>query len=117
MLYLYLSQTRSQSFILVTGLPVGKRLLHHHPSVPKQNFTNSHSIRNFSSSTLHRKILSPARSAWKTKAEMSPPSERLQTKPVITCLKTFLISYSLIFWVSLCFHQLCVSLRRLHLHS
>ncbi|KAK9963257.1 hypothetical protein ABG768_006456 [Culter alburnus] len=29
---------------------------------------------------------------------MSPPSERLQTKPVITCLKTFLISYSLIFW-------------------
>lgn len=32
---------------------------------------------------------------------MSPPSRRLQTKPVITCLKTFLISYSLIFWVSL----------------
>lgn len=31
---------------------------------------------------------------------MSPPSRRLQTKPVITCLKTFLISYSLIFWVS-----------------
>ncbi|XP_043983827.1 tetraspanin-7 [Gambusia affinis] len=29
---------------------------------------------------------------------MSPPSRRLQTKPVITCLKTFLISYSLIFW-------------------
>ncbi|XP_016100123.1 tetraspanin-6 [Sinocyclocheilus grahami] len=29
---------------------------------------------------------------------MSPPSARLQTKPVITCLKTFLISYSLIFW-------------------
>ncbi|KAM4621089.1 tetraspanin-6 [Polymixia lowei] len=29
---------------------------------------------------------------------MSPPSKRLQTKPVITCLKTFLISYSLIFW-------------------
>ncbi|KAJ3587500.1 hypothetical protein NHX12_011097 [Muraenolepis orangiensis] len=31
---------------------------------------------------------------------MSPPSRRLQTKPVITCLKTFLISYSLIFWVT-----------------
>lgn len=31
---------------------------------------------------------------------MSPPSARLQTKPVITCLKTFLISYSLIFWVT-----------------
>ncbi|MBN3309136.1 TSN7 protein, partial [Amia calva] len=29
---------------------------------------------------------------------MSSPSRRLQTKPVITCLKTFLISYSLIFW-------------------
>ncbi|KAM8909813.1 tetraspanin-6 [Spinachia spinachia] len=29
---------------------------------------------------------------------MSPPSRRLQTKPVITCLKTFLVSYSLIFW-------------------
>ncbi|XP_026187127.1 tetraspanin-6 [Mastacembelus armatus] len=29
---------------------------------------------------------------------MAPPSRRLQTKPVITCLKTFLISYSLIFW-------------------
>lgn len=29
---------------------------------------------------------------------MSPPSRRLQTKPVITCLKTFLISYSLVFW-------------------
>uniref|UniRef100_A0A3B3C7T9 Tetraspanin n=1 Tax=Oryzias melastigma TaxID=30732 RepID=A0A3B3C7T9_ORYME len=29
---------------------------------------------------------------------MSPPSRRLQTKPVITCLKTFLICYSLIFW-------------------
>ncbi|XP_014055245.1 tetraspanin-7 [Salmo salar] len=29
---------------------------------------------------------------------MSPPSRRLQTKPVITCLKTFLISYSVIFW-------------------
>ncbi|XP_026214405.1 tetraspanin-7 [Anabas testudineus] len=29
---------------------------------------------------------------------MSPSSRRLQTKPVITCLKTFLISYSLIFW-------------------
>lgn len=29
---------------------------------------------------------------------MSPPSRRLQTKPVITCLKIFLISYSLIFW-------------------
>ncbi|XP_013859812.1 tetraspanin-6 [Austrofundulus limnaeus] len=29
---------------------------------------------------------------------MSPPTRRLQTKPVITCLKTFLISYSLIFW-------------------
>ncbi|KAK6480337.1 tetraspanin-7-like [Huso huso] len=29
---------------------------------------------------------------------MSSPSKRLQTKPVITCLKTFLISYSLIFW-------------------
>uniref|UniRef100_A0A8C2EBQ8 Tetraspanin 7 n=1 Tax=Cyprinus carpio TaxID=7962 RepID=A0A8C2EBQ8_CYPCA len=38
---------------------------------------------------------------------MSPPSARLQTKPVITCLKTFLISYSLIFWVSVCFHQIC----------
>lgn len=34
--------------------------------------------------------------------KMSPPSRRLQTKPVITCLKTFLISYSLIFWVSFC---------------
>lgn len=33
-------------------------------------------------------------------SSMSPPSRRLQTKPVITCLKTFLISYSLIFWVS-----------------
>ncbi|XP_056141775.1 tetraspanin-7 [Lampris incognitus] len=31
---------------------------------------------------------------------MSAPSRRLQTKPVITCLKTFLISYSLIFWVT-----------------
>uniref|UniRef100_A0A8C1YQ11 Tetraspanin n=1 Tax=Cyprinus carpio TaxID=7962 RepID=A0A8C1YQ11_CYPCA len=31
---------------------------------------------------------------------MSPPSARLQTKPVITCLKTFLISYSLIFWLT-----------------
>lgn len=31
---------------------------------------------------------------------MSPPSRRLQTKPVITCLKTFLISYSLIFWLT-----------------
>lgn len=31
---------------------------------------------------------------------MSAPSRRLQTKPVITCLKTFLISYSLIFWVN-----------------
>ncbi|CAK6964692.1 tetraspanin-7 [Scomber scombrus] len=31
---------------------------------------------------------------------MSPPSRRLQTKPVITCLKTFLISYSLIFWIT-----------------
>ncbi|CAL8305800.1 unnamed protein product [Arctogadus glacialis] len=31
---------------------------------------------------------------------MSPPSRRLQTKPVITCLKTFLISYSLIFWAT-----------------
>uniref|UniRef100_A0A8C2EDQ9 Tetraspanin 7 n=1 Tax=Cyprinus carpio TaxID=7962 RepID=A0A8C2EDQ9_CYPCA len=39
---------------------------------------------------------------------MSPPSARLQTKPVITCLKTFLISYSLIFWVSVCFHQICL---------
>ncbi|KAI1902576.1 hypothetical protein AGOR_G00017300 [Albula goreensis] len=29
---------------------------------------------------------------------MPSPSRRLQTKPVITCLKTFLISYSLIFW-------------------
>ncbi|KAJ8398002.1 hypothetical protein AAFF_G00433490 [Aldrovandia affinis] len=29
---------------------------------------------------------------------MASPSRRLQTKPVITCLKTFLISYSLIFW-------------------
>ncbi|XP_036404806.1 tetraspanin-7-like [Megalops cyprinoides] len=29
---------------------------------------------------------------------MTSPSRRLQTKPVITCLKTFLISYSLIFW-------------------
>lgn len=33
-------------------------------------------------------------------SSMSPPSRRLQTKPVITCLKTFLVSYSLIFWVS-----------------
>ncbi|KAJ8351188.1 hypothetical protein SKAU_G00226640 [Synaphobranchus kaupii] len=31
---------------------------------------------------------------------MSSPSRRLQTKPVITCLKTFLISYSLIFWLT-----------------
>ncbi|CAL8263275.1 unnamed protein product [Lota lota] len=31
---------------------------------------------------------------------MSPPSRRLQTKPAITCLKTFLISYSLIFWAT-----------------
>ncbi|XP_017263521.1 tetraspanin-7 [Kryptolebias marmoratus] len=31
---------------------------------------------------------------------MAPPSRRLQTKPVITCLKTFLISYSLIFWLT-----------------
>lgn len=77
---------------------------HHHRSVPKQTFPThrrSHTpIRNFSSSTLHRKVPSPARSAGKTKAEMSPPSARLQTKPAITCLKTFLISYSLIFWVS-----------------
>ncbi|XP_072292739.1 tetraspanin-6 [Eucyclogobius newberryi] len=29
---------------------------------------------------------------------MPPHSRRLQTKPVITCLKTFLVSYSLIFW-------------------
>ncbi|KAK7922512.1 hypothetical protein WMY93_009414 [Mugilogobius chulae] len=29
---------------------------------------------------------------------MPSHSRRLQTKPVITCLKTFLISYSLIFW-------------------
>lgn len=29
---------------------------------------------------------------------MPSPSRRLQTKPVITCLKTFLVSYSLIFW-------------------
>uniref|UniRef100_A0A8D3AQH7 Tetraspanin-7 n=1 Tax=Scophthalmus maximus TaxID=52904 RepID=A0A8D3AQH7_SCOMX len=34
----------------------------------------------------------------KQATNMSPPSRRLQTKPVITCLKTFLISYSLIFW-------------------
>lgn len=39
-------------------------------------------------------------SAAKLNSNMSPPSRRLQTKPVITCLKTFLISYSLIFWVS-----------------
>ncbi|KAJ8266510.1 hypothetical protein GJAV_G00131270 [Gymnothorax javanicus] len=31
---------------------------------------------------------------------MPSPSRRLQTKPVITCLKTFLISYSLIFWLT-----------------
>ncbi|XP_016894864.1 tetraspanin-6 [Cynoglossus semilaevis] len=31
---------------------------------------------------------------------MTLPSRRLQTKPVITCLQTFLISYSLIFWVT-----------------
>ncbi|KAL0974111.1 hypothetical protein UPYG_G00215490 [Umbra pygmaea] len=31
---------------------------------------------------------------------MSPPSSRLQTKPVITCLKTCLILYSFIFWVT-----------------
>ncbi|MED6254285.1 Tetraspanin-7 [Ataeniobius toweri] len=36
--------------------------------------------------------------AVKLNSNMSPPSRRLQTKPVITCLKTFLISYSLIFW-------------------
>lgn len=39
-------------------------------------------------------------SVKKLNSNMSPPSRRLQTKPVITCLKTFLISYSLIFWVS-----------------
>ncbi|XP_005992047.1 tetraspanin-6 [Latimeria chalumnae] len=31
---------------------------------------------------------------------MTSPSRRLQTKPVITCLKTFLIAYSFIFWIT-----------------
>lgn len=34
------------------------------------------------------------------RAGMASPSRRLQTKPVITCLKSVLIIYSFIFWVS-----------------
>lgn len=31
---------------------------------------------------------------------MASPSRRLQTKPVITCLKSVLVTYSFVFWVS-----------------
>ncbi|CAM5165812.1 unnamed protein product [Natator depressus] len=31
---------------------------------------------------------------------MAPPSRRLQTKPVITCLKSVLLTYSFVFWIS-----------------
>ncbi|TRY56892.1 hypothetical protein DNTS_031018, partial [Danionella cerebrum] len=48
--------------------------------------------------TFLQQISSGSSVFYQPNAEMSPPSERLQTKPVITCLKTFLISYSLIFW-------------------
>lgn len=31
---------------------------------------------------------------------MASPSRRLQTKPVITCLKSVLLTYTFVFWVS-----------------
>ncbi|KAG8552986.1 hypothetical protein GDO81_003206 [Engystomops pustulosus] len=41
-----------------------------------------------------------ARSWQKLGADMASPSRRLQTKPVITCLKSVLLIYTFIFWIT-----------------